>query len=568
MKTRSSLLFLSFLFLLISCNNEKQETSNRIIGSTGDSAMVVSAHPIATKIGLDILRKGGNTIDAAVATQFALAVVYPRAGNIGGGGFAVIRLSDGGTNTLDFREKAPSKSSRDMFLDEDGNVIPDLSTLGHLAAGVPGSVAGMWELHKKMGSLQWPDLIAPAVKVAKEGFHITQHEADALNEKQDNFKAANTHTPWVIKEGKWAKGDLVIQPELAATLGLIQDLGRDGFYTGEVAQSIVQEMKSGNGIISLEDLKNYQPVWRAPIIGSYKSHKIISMPPPSSGGIALIQLLHGAEQLDITAHPHNSKMAVHLMAEVEKRVFADRAKHLGDPDFYDVPAAFITSSNYLTNRYKDIRLNKFTPSSEIYAGVVLAKESFETTHFSIVDHKGNAVAITTTLNLNYGCKVWVKGAGFVLNNEMDDFSAKPGVPNSFGLIGADANAIKPNKRMISSMTPTIIEKDGKLKMILGTPGGSTIITSVFQTAINVIDYGMNIQEAVNAKKIHHQWLPDQIKIEDGALDSLTISSLKAMGHKFEIVNSIGKNDCILIHKDGTIEGGADYTRGDDYAEGF
>lgn len=567
-KTKYGILFLLVAALSSSCSSSLDNKSEKEFGALGDSAMVVSAHPIATKIGLSILKKGGNAIDATIATQFALAVVYPRAGNIGGGGFAVIRLANGQTNSLDFREKAPALSSRDMFLDKEGYVIPNLSMQGHLAAGVPGSVAGMWELHKKYGSLLWAELINPSISVAKSGFTITLHEANALNEKQENFRAANNYTPWVIKDSIWKAGDFVTQQELAETLTLIRDLGRDGFYTGIVANQIVTEMKSGNGIISLTDLMNYSPIWRAPIVGFYKNHKIISMPPPSSGGVALIQLLNGAESLEISRHQHNSTTAVHLMAEVEKRVFADRAKFIGDPGFYDVPVNEIISSDYNQSRYQSISIDSFTPSSEISDGSALLIESKETTHFSIVDSKGNAVALTTTLNLNYGCKVWVKGAGFVLNNEMDDFSSKPGVPNYFGLVGAKANAIEPNKRMVSSMTPTIVEKVGKLKMVLGTPGGSTIITSVFQSILNVIDYGMTMQEAVNAKKVHHQWLPDQIKFEKDALDSVTINELTLLGHKFEETDKIGKNDCILIHENGIIEGGADYTRGDDYAEGY
>jgi gamma-glutamyltranspeptidase/glutathione hydrolase len=561
-------LFGGLLVVLLSCQTGCRQNANRTYGTLGDSAMVVSAHRIASQIGVAILKEGGNAIDAVVATQFALAVVYPRAGNIGGGGFSVVRMANGDCHTLDFREKAPSLSSRDMFLDDSGNVIPDLSMLGHLAAGVPGSVAGMWELHQKFGSLPWAALLEPSISAAKDGFYITQHEADALNEKQESFKVANKYTPWVIKESGWEQDDLVKQPDLARTLSLIRDLGRDGFYKGDVAEMITAEMKSGNGIITAQDLESYEPIWRQPLIGSYKGHKIISMPPPSSGGVALVQLLKGAEQLDITQFPHNSFEAVHLMAEVEKRVFADRAKFIGDPDFYVVPLEEITSTKYNRSRFENIQIDRFTPSSEISNGDVELIESNETTHFSVVDPMGNAVATTTTLNLNYGCKVWVKGAGFVLNNEMDDFSAKPGVPNYFGLVGAKANAIAPEKRMVSSMTPTIIEKDGQLKMVLGSPGGATIITSVFQTAIDVIDYGMTMQEAVNAKKIHHQWLPDQIKIEENSIDESIIQQLKLLGHQFEFVDKIGRNDCILIWEDGTIEGGADHTRGDDFAAGF
>ncbi|MEP4534362.1 MAG: gamma-glutamyltransferase [Cyclobacteriaceae bacterium] len=554
--------------LLLTSSCDIPSTTERLSGTIEDSAMVVSAHPIATNIGVDILKSGGTAIDAAVAVQFALAVVYPRAGNIGGGGFAVMRFSDGKTNTLDFREKAPALAYRDMYLDESKNVIPEKSMLGHQAAGVPGSVAGMWELHQTYGSLDWKELIQPAIDVANSGFKITQNEADVLNDKQEKFREANTYSPWVLKESGWNAGDLVRQPELTSTLEAIRDLGRDGFYKGSVADKIVAEMKKGEGLISHEDLANYHPLWKDPVSGYYKGHKVISMAPPSSGGVAVLQLLQGAEMLNIAQYPHNSTEATNLMAELEKRVFADRAKFIGDPDYYDVPVDELLSAAYNTERFSSIRVDNMTPSSKIAHGPILPKESEETTHFSIVDPLGNAVALTTTLNLNYGCKVWVEGAGFVLNNEMDDFSAKPGVPNYFGLIGAKANAIAPNKRMTSSMTPTIVEKDGKLKLVLGSPGGSTIITSVYQTIQNMIDYDMTMQEAVNAKKIHHQWLPDQIKYEQDGLDSLTIMKLNKMGHNLKAVKSIGRNDCILVREDGTLEGAADHTRGDDYAAGF
>lgn len=568
LKTKLSALFIGFLVLLSACSQSEAPTRLGEKGALGTQAMVVTAHPIATKIGVEVLKTGGNAIDATIAIQFALAVVYPRAGNIGGGGFAVIRLANGEKATLDFREKAPKLSTRDMYLDELGEVITDKSTLGHLAAGTPGSVAGMWELHHKYGSLAWSELLSPAINVARQGFVITSDEAEALNEKQEDFRKANNFIPWVIKDQGWNAGDSVTQKDLAKTLTLIRDFGRDGFYKGEVAELIVSEMKNGSGIITKEDLSNYEPVWRSPIIGTYKGHEVISMPPPSSGGIAIVQLLKGAEQNQLSNYAHNSTEAVNLMAEIEKRVFADRAKFIGDPDFYNVPVKEIISDEYCKTRFDNLSANQFTPSSQIEGGKVPTYESNETTHFSVVDALGNAVSLTTTLNLNYGSKVWVKGAGFVLNNEMDDFSSKPGVPNFFGLIGAEANAIAPNKRMVSSMTPTIVVKDGQLKMVLGTPGGATIITSVFQTMLNVIDYNMTMQEAVNAKKIHHQWLPDQIKMEEDALDSLTIDQLKRLGHQFQVVDKIGRNDCILIYPDGMLEGGADDTRGDDYAEGY
>lgn len=548
---------------LVSCQPAQEATTR---GAIGDSAMVVSAHPLATRVGLSILQAGGNAIDAAIATQFALAVVYPRAGNIGGGGFAVIRLADGTLDALDFREKAPALASRKMFQDSLGNVQAELSTRGHLAAGVPGSVAGMWQLYQKYGSMEWSALVQPAIDLAFEGHLITPDEAAALNEKQEDFKEANRYRPWVVKDGGWSAQDYVMQPQLAATLSFIRDKGRDGFYTGIVAGQIVKEMQAGDGLITHADLQAYEAEWRAPLTGTYRGHKIISMPPPSSGGVAVLQMLQGAELLELYQYPHNSSGAVHIMAEIQRRVFADRALHLGDPDFYQVPVEGLLDPAYNLARFKDISLDNPTPSADI-AGGEIPYESPETTHFSIVDAKGNAISTTTTLNLNYGCKVWVKGAGFVLNNEMDDFSAKPGVPNFFGLMGAEANAIAPGKRMLSSMTPTIVEKDGNLKMVVGSPGGATILTTVFQTIVNVIDYDMSMQEAVSAKRVHHQWLPDQIKAEEAALTAEALGKLEGIGHSFEFVDKIGRSDCILVLPDGTLEGGAD-PRGDDMAAGY
>lgn len=553
------------LGLLLGCqpSTEKQTTNQ---GAVGDSAMIVTAHPLATQVGLSVLKAGGNVVDAAVASHFALTVVYPRAGNIGGGGFAVLRLADGTVDGLDFREKAPNAATRTMYQDENGEVNGELSTLGHLAVGVPGSVAGMWQLHQKYGTMEWSRLLQPSIDIAFEGHRITEDEANTLNEKQEDFANGNTYTPWVIKEGGWSAGDAVNQPQLAATLSFIRDSGRDGFYQGIVADQIVEEMQSGKGLITLEDLQAYQAVWRAPLITQYKEHTIIGMAPPSSGGVAVAQLLQGAEQLKLTSYPHNSVEAVHLMAELERRVFADRAEYLGDPDFTEVPVDKMISKTYNTERFSAIDITKATPSSEVSAGKIMA-ESTETTHYSIVDKYGNALAVTTTLNGNYGSKVMVKGAGFFLNNEMDDFSAKPGVPNMFGLVGAEANAIAPQKRMLSSMTPTIVTTDNQLRAVVGTPGGATIITSVFQTILNILDYNMTMQDAVAAKKIHHQWLPDRILVEKGALSETDIQTLEAMGHTIEFRNKIGRTDCILVMDNGQLEGGAD-PRGDDYAEGF
>lgn len=555
--------FLLPLLFIISCG-----TPDHQVGATGEHAMVVCAHPLATKAGLEVLRQGGNAIDAAVATQFALAVVYPRAGNIGGGGFAVIRFGDGQVNTLDFREKAPAAATRTMYEDSTGTVNSELSTLGHLAVGVPGSVAGMWQLHQQYGSLPWKDLVEPAVLLAAKGFKITAKEAESLNRYQEDFKKANLFTPWVIQDQPWKEGDLATQPQLATTLSLIRDSGRDGFYQGAVADQLVEEMQAGGGLITHEDLKNYEAAWREPVISQFKDYKIIGMPPSSSGGVAVAQLLQGAELLKLETYPHNSTQYVHLVAELERRVFADRAEYLGDPEYMTVPVAALIDPAYNQKRFAHISSDHATPSSEVSAGRPLHAESMETTHYSIVDPFGNAISITTTLNGNYGSKVMVQKAGFFLNNEMDDFSAKPGVPNMFGLVGAEANAIAPNKRMLSSMSPSIVEgPDGQLKMVVGTPGGSTIITTVFQTILNVIDYDMTMQEAVNAKKFHHQWLPDQIMVEAGALSPDEVSELEAMGHSVKEIPQIGRTDCILITKGGLLEGGAD-PRGDDYAEGF
>lgn len=529
---------------------------------------VVSAHPEATAVGVQILKKGGNAVDATVAVKFALAVVYPSAGNIGGGGFLIYRSAKGELNSMDFREKAPALAHRDMYLDANGEAIELKSREGHLAAGVPGTVAGMVELHKKYGKLKWADLVEPAYQLAAKGFKVTKQQANGLNRLRSKFQQFNPLGTALVKEsGEWKEGDLLIQTELANTMRLIRDKGRAGFYEGEVADYIVEEMKRGGGLISKEDLKNYQAAWRTPIEGSYRGYKVITMPPTSSGGIALVQLLQSVEPYPLSKWGHNADSTVQVMVEAERRVYADRAKHLGDPDFWKVPQKELLEPAYNRSRMSNFTWAKATPSTEIQAGEFARKESEETTHFSIVDKQGNAVSLTTTINTSYGNYVAVKGAGFLLNNEMDDFSVKPGTPNYFGLIGYEANAISPNKRMLSSMTPTILEKDGKLAMVVGTPGGSTIITSVFQTIVNVLDFGMNMQEAVNAKKFHHQWLPDRVDIEPRALTPKTKKILEAKGYKFHGRNAIGRVDAILITKKGIYQTGAD-PRGDDTAGGW
>ncbi len=551
--------------LIYGCNNISDTAHTQKLGTIANKAMVVTAHPIASNVGKAILKKGGNAVDAAVAVQFTLAVVFPFAGNIGGGGFMVYRANDGSANTLDFREMAPSKASRDMYLDSTGNVIKDLSIRGHLASGVPGSVDGMIEAHKKYGSLPWEQLVQPAIDLATLGFLVSEKEAAGFNRIKESLISLNTIQPsHLIKE--WQEGDSIFHLELASSLVRIRDNGRAGFYEGETAHYLIKEMERGNGIISQIDLDNYHSVWRDPIITDYKGNKIITMPPPSSGGIALTQLLESVEPFDLTEMGHNSADYIHLLTEAERRVYADRAEYLGDMDFYQVPVAQLTSNSYNQERMKNFDASKATPSDSISAGVILL-ESDQTTHFSIVDAQGNAVAITTTLNGAYGSRVVVGKAGFLLNNEMDDFSVKPGVPNMFGLVGGEANAIEPAKRMLSSMTPTIVEKDNKLFMVLGSPGGSTIITSVFQSILNVEDFGMTMLEAVSAKRVHSQWLPDVIMFEKDALNEGVIKKLEEMGHKMLERGNIGRVDAVKVLDDGKLEGGAD-PRGDDLAAGF
>lgn len=567
---KNLLLWIAALALMfVSCNRPKPlDIKIQKSALVVDSALVVSAHPLASEVGARVLKQGGNAVDAAIAVQFALAVVYPVAGNIGGGGFMVIREKDGKTATLDFREKAPAKASRDMYLDENHEVIENLSLRGHLAAGVPGSVAGMAKAYEKYGSMSWQNLIQPAIDLADKGFNLTAREARALNNNQEAFREYNTVLPQnVINTDGWQEGDMIKYKDLAGTLTLIKENGRDGFYKGVTAKNIVEEMERGSGIISLEDLENYEAQWRPTLTGNYKNHRIISMPPPSSGGVALLQLLESIEPHTISELGHNTTEAIHLMTEAERRVYADRATHLGDPDFWDVPLTELVDSAYNARRMLSFNPDTATSSLNITEGSPLIAESTQTTHFSVVDKHGNAVAVTTTLNGGFGSKVFVAGSGFLLNNEMDDFSIKPGFPNYYGLIGGEANAIEPGKRMLSSMTPTIVEKDGNLLMVLGTPGGSTIITSVFQTIINVLDHGMNMQQAVDAKRVHHQWKPDTLFIETEAIDSLSIVELQAMGHHVVDRGSIGKVDAILVRKDGKLEGGAD-PRGDDTAAGF
>ncbi len=536
--------------------------------STGTKGAVVTAHPLASEVGLNILKAGGNAIDAAIAVQLALAVVYPGAGNIGGGGFLVACLQNGKRIAIDYRETAPAAAHRDIYLDANGNALTNKSQNGHLAAGVPGTVAGLFTSHQ-FGKLPFKTLIEPAILLAEQGFVITESEARSLNLNHNEFMQYNTVTPVFVKPALWKAGDTLVQKDLAATLRRIRDKGAKGFYDGETAELIVSEMKRAGGIISLEDLKNYKAKIRAVVEFPYKGYSIVSMPLPSSGGILLQQMLYMMDGKNLAKMKFHSPEAVQLMTEVERRAFADRAEYMGDADWVKVPRKTLVSKTYLQERMKDYKPGVSNNSTNIIAGKI-AKESEETTHLSIADQWGNAVAVTTTLNGGYGSSTVVGGAGFLLNNEMDDFSIKPGVPNMYGALGSEANAIAPGKRMLSSMTPTIVLKNNKPFLIIGTPGGTTIPTSVFQTIVNILDFNMGINDAVNKPKFHHQWLPDEIIIEQSFPKS-TADALKAMGYKLRSVGKIGRTEVIKITVDSSqkikIEAVGD-NRGDDDARAY
>jgi gamma-glutamyltranspeptidase/glutathione hydrolase len=525
---------------------------------------VVSARAEASKIGIDILKKGGNAFDAMIATHLALTVCYPNAGNIGGGGFLIYRKADGTVGSLDYREKAPAAADRDMYLDTTGNVIPDKSTLGGLAVGVPGSVAGLTDIHEKLGFLPFKDLVQPAIELAEKGYVVTEKQARSFASKREQFILINgKNTRYAYP---YQAGDTVFNPELASALKRIQAHGRAGFYQGETADQIVETVAATGGIITHDDLKNYQAIWRDPLRFSYKDLSLVSMAPPSSGGVCLAQMMGMIEDYDIGQYGHNSPEAMQVMIEAERRSYADRSEFLGDPDFVSIPIDSLMDKNYLKERMLDFSWDQATLSSAIKPGGIVWNESDETTHYSILDKDGNAVSVTTTLNGSYGSKVYVEGSGFFLNNEMDDFSSKPGTPNMFGLVGSKANAIAPGKRMLSSMTPTIVEKNGKLWMIVGTPGGSTIITSVFQTILNAYEFGMEMQAAVEAPRFHHQWLPDVVVLEPNRFTQAQIQPLQEKNYNIEekLTRIIGRVDAIMIAEDGAISTGAD-PRGDDAA---
>ncbi len=567
---RKTLLFTAFFLTLVVYAGNNIKRAKVPAGSQpayAKKAMVVSARAEASKIGVMIMKMGGNAFDAMIATDLALTVSYPFAGPIGGGGFLVYRTADGKYGALDYREKAPAAATRDMYLDENGNIIPGKSTLGGMAVGVPGTVAGLFAVYEKFGTLPFDSLIQPAIELAKNGIIITPKQAKRLNRYRKYFKKVNKKT--ILFDRQWKAGDTLRNPKLAQTLERIKKEGKAGFYKGLTAEMTVKTIKEAGGIITMDDFANYEAKWRNPVVFDYKECTVISMPPPSSGGVCLAEILNAVEPYRPDKLKHNGAQYIQLLTEAERRAFADRAYFLGDPDFVKMPVDTLISDKYAQRRMHDYSPRKATPSSEVQHGMIPGYESMETTHYSIVDPYGNAVAVTTTLNGAYGSKVFVNSGGFFLNNEMDDFSAKPGVPNMFGLIGAEANSIAPGKRMLSSMTPTIVEKDGTLYMVVGSPGGSTIITTVAQVFLNAYEFNMTMQQAVDAPRFHSQWLPDNIKMEPGGFPRSVKDTLRRWGYAIDTTNApiIGKCDAILILKDGTLEGGADH-RGDDTAAGF
>ena len=570
MKKKHALLSLCILLCFWQCDSPKKEISQSttpVMGLISQKAMVVSAREEASRIGSEIMQQGGNAFDAMVATEMALAVCYPNAGNLGGGGFMVYRTHQGEVGALDYREKAPLRANRDMYLDENKKYLQDKSKTGGLAVGVPGTIAGIFKAHKKFGSLPMQTILRPVILLAKNGFKITEKQAKQFNDYSAVFKQVNQENSIYTK--KFKDGDVFKNEALANTLQQISDNGRSAFYQGDIAKTLVAFLQKNGGIVSLKDLDNYQAIWREPIVFNYKDLRIISMSPPSSGGICMAQILKTTANYPIAQYGHNTTKTIQVLTEAQRRAYADRSHYLGDPDFIDIPIDSLLSDAYLKGRMDSFSFEGATPSKELTHGSISQAESTETTHYSIVDSYGNAIAVTTTLNASFGSKLYSKKLGFFLNNEMDDFSAKPGTPNLFGLVGGNANAIAPQKRMLSSMTPTLVEKDNKLWMTLGTPGGSTIITSVLQTILNVYEFNMSMQQAVNAPRFHHQWLPDIVKVEANSFDDKTIKELENKGYKIDYKNAsnIGRVDAILVLSDGSLEAGAD-KRGDDIAVGF
>ena len=556
-----------FTFSMLLANCKIAPKKENTIGLTTQKAMVVSARIEASSIGTAILKKGGNAFDAMMATELALAVAYPYAGNIGGGGFMVYRKSNGEIGALDYREKAPLAATRDMYLDNDGNIIKGKSTDGASAVGVPGTVAGVFKAQEKLGLLSVKEILSPVIELAKKGVVVTKKQEDRINKFKKAFETVNKQKILFLRD--WKEGDVIKYSALANTLERISEFGRDEFYKGKTAKILAKFIQDNGGIITEKDLAKYEAKWRIPTTFQYDDLKVISMSPPSSGGICLAQIMNSIESYDLHTYGHNSVKTMQIITEAERRAYADRSHFLGDPDFVSIPTNTLLSKTYSKERMRNFSFKKPTLSEDVSHGNIEIIESNETTHYSIVDQYGNAVSVTTTLNGGYGSKLYSSELGFFLNNEMDDFSSKPGVPNMFGLIGAKANQIVPEKRMLSSMTPTIVEKKGELWMVVGTPGGSTIITSVLQTILNVHEFGMGMQESVNQARFHHQWLPDMITIEPNQFDENIISKLRKIGYAIDEQNSrvIGKVDAILVLKDGQLEAGAD-PRGDDTAAGF